>query len=56
MLSFMGEHPFLTFFLATVIGETVIRSIKYARGIPDSPSKCPKCGFKLVEDEDEESE
>lgn len=29
LLTFMGEHPILTFFLVLMIGQTIIYSFKY---------------------------
>ena len=54
LLSFMGEHPVLTVLLTLIIGETIRRSVQYARGIPDGPDKCPKCNYRLNGQDDEE--
>jgi len=50
----MGEHPVLTVLLTLIIGETIRRSVQYARGIPDGPDKCPKCNYRLNGQDDEE--
>ena len=47
ILEFMSNNPWLTFFLACIAGETIRRSVKYAKGIPDAPAQCPRCNHTL---------
>ena len=44
-LNWVSNNPWLTFFLAVVAGEVIIRGIQYSHGIPDRPDKCPKCNY-----------
>ena len=48
LLKFMGNHPFLTVFLAFVISNTIIFSVKYIF--------CSKCKYKEECDEEEKPE
>lgn len=49
LLAFMGEHPWLTFFLALIFAEMVYRSC-YAFG----PKLCQKCRGVVVDEDDED--
>ncbi len=47
--TFMGEHPYLTFFLAIILTRCVVRSIAAASGYYDDMGHCDDC--KCGEDE-----
>jgi hypothetical protein len=51
VLNWMGEHPFLAFFLAGIVGETIIRVFRSGKTLA---MKCPKCGFSNVKVEDDD--
>ncbi len=46
ILEFMSKSPLLTFFLALILAECVVRTVRYTQGISDPPPNCLKCGAK----------
>lgn len=54
-LNWVSDNPWMTFILALVVGEVIIRCVKYSQGIPDRPDrpdKCPRCKYDFDEAED----
>lgn len=49
IFTFMGEHPILTFFLAMIIGDVVVRTTAAIRGHFDT-SHCDNCSCENTDE------